>query len=116
MDVLCGTPKEIRRFLWFLSCGKFQYLARFVGRSALVGTLESCSVLGYICLYLTFEFKVMGLELAGWFARTFCHDFYWTHIYLAERPFLLILILLVLLVPHGRVLASACAKRLFVCA
>ena len=58
------------------NCGKSQYLAGFADRSALIGTLESYSVLGYICLYLTFEFEVMGLELAGWFAGTFHRDFY----------------------------------------
>ena len=52
-------------------CGKFQYLAGFAGRSTLIGTLESCSVLGYICLWLTIEFEVMGRELVGWFSGTF---------------------------------------------
>ena len=45
-------------------------LAGFAGRSALVSILESCSVLGYICLWLTVEFEVMGRELVGWFVGT----------------------------------------------
>ena len=45
--------------------GKFQYLAGFTSRSALVSTLESCNVLGYICLWFTVEFEVMGHELVG---------------------------------------------------
>ena len=65
--------------------GKFQYLAGLIGCSALACTFESYSVLGYMYLYLAFEFEVMGLELAGWFAGTFCR----ACIYLAERPFLL---------------------------
>ena len=60
--------------------GKFQHLAGFVGRSALVGTLESCSVLEYICLRLTVEFEVMGREFLGWFSRTFRRSFCRTNI------------------------------------
>ena len=36
------------------NCGKFEYLAEFAGRNALVSTLDFCSLLGYICLWLTF--------------------------------------------------------------
>ena len=36
----------------------------------MICTLEFYSVLGYNCLYLIFEFEIMGLKLVGWFAGT----------------------------------------------
>ena len=62
------------------NCGKFQYFAGFIGYSALVSTLESCSVLGYICLWLKVEFEVIGLQLVGWFSGTFRRAFCRTNI------------------------------------
>ena len=61
-------------------CGKFQYLTRFIDCSALVSTLESCSVLRYICLWMTVEFEVMGHEFLGWFSWTFWRSFCSTNI------------------------------------
>ena len=84
----------------------------FAGRSALVGTLASCSVLGYICLYLKFEFELMGLELAGWFTGTFRWDFC-GHIYIWPNVHsCCILVLLVLLVPRESEFASVNAEGL----
>ena len=56
---------------WESNCGEFRYLAGFLGCSALVSTLEFCSVLGYIYLWLIVKFEVMGCELVGWFFGTF---------------------------------------------
>ena len=56
--------------------GKFQYLARLTVCSALACTFESYSVLEYMYLHLTFEFEVMGLESASWYAGTFAGQLY----------------------------------------
>ena len=82
----------------------------------MVGTSESCSVLGYICLYLTFEFEVMDLNwrvgLLGHLTGTITRCIYiWPKVHSC-----CILVLLVLLVPCESELTLADAERAVLCA
>ena len=52
--------------------------------------------LEYAEVHLILEFKMMGLEIGGSFAGTFCWDFSWTDIYIGQTSILVFFVLLVL--------------------
>ena len=52
--------------------------------------------LEYAEVHLILEFKLMGLEIGGSFARAFCRDFSRTDIYIGRTSILVFFVLLVL--------------------
>ena len=75
-------------------------------------TERDSDALGYAEVHLILEFKLMGLEIGGSFAGTFCQDIYQTYIYIVSFPFCLLFVLLVLSFCSECVSASAYAERL----